>query len=140
MQFSQIFAVVAIVGSAVAVPNHNVELAKRACWELSGEALTICQDACKAVCAAASLGLATVACSEACDLSNLKRDEPLQIEARANTAVAQITNIDAVDLNVDASVGRDACVVACEVTCNSTILALVQTECLEKCKGLCPSS
>lgn len=50
MQFSQIFAVIAIAGSAVAVPNHNVELAKRACWELSGEALTICQDACKAVC------------------------------------------------------------------------------------------
>lgn len=49
------------------------------------------------------------------------------------TTTVQVTNIDAVDLQVDASVGSEVCVAACEVTCNSTVLALIQSECLDKC-------
>lgn len=45
---------------------------------------------------------------------------------------AVTTNTNSVDVNVN-SAGHTACVVACEVTCNSTILALVQTACLKKC-------
>lgn len=70
-----------------------------------------------------------------------------EIEARDDTTTTtnttgsammplQITDINAVVFpKVDASVGRDVCVGACEVTCNSTVLALIQSTCLSKCVG-----
>lgn len=52
MQFKLLIAPL-LVAIAVAAPTPegvNGHLAKRTCWELTGEKLKICQDACKVAC------------------------------------------------------------------------------------------
>ncbi|KAJ5406598.1 hypothetical protein N7465_007882 [Penicillium sp. CMV-2018d] len=114
MQFKLLIAplLVAIAVAAPAVEEGN-HLAKRTCWELKGEKLKICQDACKAACIVGTAGIAKAACEKACDAGPLKARE------------------------AEPSFGHSACEVACEVTCNSTVLALDQKKCLEVCKAKC---
>lgn len=51
MQFSQILAILSIAASpALATPPFIAELSKRTCWELTGTALSICQEACSLAC------------------------------------------------------------------------------------------
>ncbi|KAJ5534594.1 hypothetical protein N7527_000848 [Penicillium freii] len=115
MQFKLLIAplLVAIAVAAPAPEGVNGHLAKRTCWELKGEKLKICQDACKAACIVGTAGIAKAACEKACDAGPLKAREDAP------------------------SFGKEACDVACEVTCNSTVLALDQKKCLEVCKAKC---
>ncbi|PVH82732.1 hypothetical protein DL98DRAFT_586324 [Cadophora sp. DSE1049] len=62
------------------------------------------------------------------------------------TAVAAVPSgteasmVEARDIGISVahrSVGDTICKAACAVTCNSTVLALAQTKCLEICNGAC---
>lgn len=51
MQFYQVLAILSIAaGSTLAAPQLNNELSKRTCWELTGTALSVCQEACTVAC------------------------------------------------------------------------------------------
>ncbi|KAJ2968194.1 hypothetical protein NQ176_g9299 [Zarea fungicola] len=89
---------------------------RRTCGTLSGEALSACQTACKALCDIGTGGIAKKACEKACDLGPLKVRE-IEVDER--------------------SIGQSICNGACDVACNSTVLALEQTKCLAACKAKC---
>lgn len=51
MQFSKIVAILSFTaGTTLATPQYTHELSKRTCWELTGTALKICQEACTLAC------------------------------------------------------------------------------------------
>ncbi|RDW56895.1 hypothetical protein BP5796_12962 [Coleophoma crateriformis] len=47
-------------------PLESGAIYKRTCGTLTGTALTVCQEACKAVCDVATVGIAKTACENAC--------------------------------------------------------------------------
>ncbi|KAJ5203076.1 hypothetical protein N7449_005155 [Penicillium cf. viridicatum] len=118
MQYKLLIAplLVAMAVAAPALEEIDGHLVKRTCWTLTGEKLKVCQDVCKAACLVGTAGIAKEACDKACDLGPLK----------AREAAPE-----------DSSFGKSACNIACDVTCNSTVLALDQLKCLQICKGEC---
>ncbi|KAJ2971558.1 hypothetical protein NQ176_g7631 [Zarea fungicola] len=132
MQFS-ITIISMLSAVAVALPGPTVEatsIMRRTCGTLTGDALSACQTACKALCNIGTAGIAKTACTKACDLGPLKVRET-EVEARD-------IEIDARDTEAIArSIGQSICNGACDVACNSTVLALEQTKCLAACKAKC---
>ncbi|KAL2061042.1 hypothetical protein VTL71DRAFT_9094 [Oculimacula yallundae] len=69
---------------------------------------------------------------------------PDMLEARdigvavAERAIAEASAADA-DVLEARGAGTTACHGACQVTCNSTVLALMQKKCLAKCYKMCPN-
>ncbi|KNG46354.1 hypothetical protein DDE82_001078 [Stemphylium lycopersici] len=102
-------------------------LAKRTCGTLTGTALKVCQDACKATCDVGTLGIARKACKAACDagpINIIPRDaEPAPAPAEAEVA----------EKISERGFGHKVCDAACDVACNSTVLALEQLTCLKDC-------
>ena len=151
------FSIVAIVIAATfAAANPTSMMAKRTCGTLTGTALSICQTACKVTCEAATVGIASGLCQKACDAGPLRvrdseedeEDSTLTIDARDAEPEAEadlIARMAAAEADPEAHVnelvsrvtGQQVCNVACDVACNSTVLALAQTKCLEVCKGKC---
>lgn len=62
MQFTQVLTILSLAAGSLAMPNANAELekhselAKRTCWELTGNALAVCQKACTIACVRALPG------------------------------------------------------------------------------------
>ncbi|KAK7917374.1 hypothetical protein PG985_010982 [Apiospora marii] len=92
-------------------------LEDRACGLFKGKAKELCQKGCAGVCTAIPNAAAKGACQAACK----KRSE---LTAR-DPEPAPLT-------------GGQVCRGACAVTCNSTVLALIQKKCLSVCNGKCP--
>ncbi|KAK7909244.1 hypothetical protein PG985_015122 [Apiospora marii] len=103
---------------AEAVQKRNVEA--RACGLFKGNALKLCQEGCSAVCTAIPIAAAKDACVASCKAGSLKVRNP-------EPAPEPLT-------------GGQVCRGACAVTCNSTVLALVQKKCLSVCNGKCPAN
>ncbi|KAK8076038.1 hypothetical protein PG994_003310 [Apiospora phragmitis] len=106
-------------------PESEEELQKRrlearACGLFTGKALQLCQQGCSTVCTAIPVPAAKDACVASCNAGSLKARDP-------EPAPEPLT-------------GGQVCRGACAVTCNSTVLALVQKKCLEVCNGKCPAN
>ncbi|KAK7946900.1 uncharacterized protein PG986_011221 [Apiospora aurea] len=103
--------------SSVSEVEARALLEDRACGLFEGKAKELCQKGCAGVCTAIPNAAAKGACQVACK----KRSE---LTAR-DPEPAPLT-------------GGQVCRGACAVTCNSTVLALVQKKCLSVCNGKCP--
>ncbi|KAA8612350.1 Dimer-Tnp-hAT multi-domain protein [Pyrenophora tritici-repentis] len=150
MQFS-IIAIVFAATFAAATPNPGAMMTKRTCGTLTGTPLKVCQTACKATCTVATAGIASTLCNAACTAGPLKRDleagdeeDIYSIAARSAEPEADLARRMAeaeadpeahVDMLVARVTGQQVCNIACDVACNSTVLALAQTKCLQVCKG-----
>ncbi|EFQ88016.1 hypothetical protein P3342_006164 [Pyrenophora teres f. teres] len=158
MQFSIIAIVFAATFAAATPSPDSAMLAKRTCGTLTGTPLKVCQTACKATCTLATAGIASTLCNTACEAGPLKvrdieddneeddEDNTLTIAARSADPEADLARRMAeaeadpeahVDMLVARISGQDVCNIACDVACNSTVLALAQTKCLQVCKGKC---
>ena len=104
--------------AAAAELERREVLEDRACGLFKGKAKELCQKGCAGVCTAIPNAAAKGACQAACK----KRSE---LAAR-DPAPAPLT-------------GGQVCRGACAVTCNSTVLALIQKQCLSVCNGKCPN-
>ncbi|KAL6889206.1 hypothetical protein GGI43DRAFT_425863 [Trichoderma evansii] len=146
MQFSNLIAIIFATG-VLGLPSLDAgsnQLSKRTCWELKGEKLKICQKACELACDAVTGTLAKTLCKKACDAPPLKvrsieTATPGQltvedIETASSGDLVQVAKVISPEvMTTQATVGHDACIAACEVLCNSTVLALEQKKCLAKC-------
>ncbi|KAK6839360.1 hypothetical protein PG989_016263 [Apiospora arundinis] len=94
-------------------------LEDRACGIFKGKAKELCQKGCAGTCSVIPNAVAKGACQAACKRTS-------ELTAR-DPEPAPLT-------------GGQVCRGACAVTCNSTVLALMQKKCLSVCNGKCPKN
>ena len=126
---------------AAAVQKRHVEA--RACGLFKGDALKLCQEGCSTVCVRfASFPLSSPAAPSSTFFTNAGacRQNAIPIAAAKDACVA---SCKAGSLKVRDPepapaplTGGQVCRGACAVTCNSTVLALVQKKCLSVCVSI----
>ncbi|KAK6850471.1 hypothetical protein PG995_004835 [Apiospora arundinis] len=152
MQLTQIAALLIAVTGVVATPAAKAmdmepfHLYARSCGAglLKGKALAVCQQACKIACNVIPVPVASAACAASCNRKrSVGQEEPEIDETDADAAELDTRDESSAEVFAKAA-GLDTrsptplsagqvCRGACAVTCNSTVLALVQKKCLSVC-------